>query len=71
MTNLTLHEVKRYSNRKLYSKTLGKYITLVDIYNLNDNNIKVVVTNHDNDKDVTAETLLKAEFFYQLAVVNS
>lgn len=57
--------IKRYSNRKLYSQQLAKYINLTELLQLyrDNNNLEVIDTNGDN---ITTKTLLSALYEVEL-----
>lgn len=51
-----MHKVTKYSNRKLYSTTLGKYITLDQLPEFGG----VIVTCKQTGNDLTGSVLLEA-----------
>jgi len=55
-------EIKRYSNRKLYSTDTKRYITLDKIADLIRNGYEVTVIDNDTEKDITAVTLTQIIF---------
>ena len=50
----------KYSNRKIYSKDTGKYVTLKDITEVVKDYQEVVVIEHSTGEDVTADVLAQA-----------
>jgi polyhydroxyalkanoate synthesis regulator protein len=53
-------EIVKYSNRKLYDKQVGRYITLTDMVNIVRAGIEFRVVDHKTRLDVTNEVLSNA-----------
>lgn len=57
--------IKRYANRKLYDTKNSKYVTILDIINLIEDNEEVTVIENNTQEDITnvvmAQVLLKLE----------
>lgn len=52
--------VSLYANRRLYSSIEARYITLADIIEYVEKDIKFTVIHFDTKKDITSQTLVKA-----------
>ena len=55
-----METIKRYSNRKLYSNSLSKYVNLDYIADLVRTETKFTVTDNATKKDITKKTLRQA-----------
>ena len=53
-------QITRYSNRKLYSKTDSRYLTLETLRDKIKAGVVVSVTEHDTGADITAKVLASA-----------
>lgn len=62
--------IKRYSNRKLYSTDSSKYVTLKDILQLAKSGVAFIVIDMKTRKDLTNETILKANYQEKLSEVQ-
>lgn len=63
--------IVKYANRKLYNTATSEYITLNDILGYKKKKLKFRVTSRVDRRDLTAETLVKATYYSNLAVVRS
>ena len=52
--------ILKYTNRKLYSKTNSRYVTLSNIYEMVKAGKDVEVLDNRTQADITADTLVKA-----------
>lgn len=52
-----MEKLIRYSNRKIYSKTLSKYVTLDYVADLVRTNQRFQVLKHETGEDITKKTL--------------
>lgn len=62
--------IKRYANRKLYSTDASKYVTLKDILQLAKSGVAFIVIDMKTRKDLTNETILKANYQEKLSEVQ-
>lgn len=53
------HQIYRYSNRKLYSRELSRFVTLQEVFSMAKLGTKIAVSDHTGN-DITAKTLNKA-----------
>ena len=53
-----MHQIVRYSNRKLYSKKIKKYVTLNDVKTFVDNNETISVLDNTTKTDITYSTMI-------------
>ena len=52
--------IRRYSNRKLYSVTFSRYITLPEIANLFNEGTGFIIRDNKTDEDLTVMYIVKA-----------
>lgn len=62
--------IKRYANRKLYSTGDKRYVTLKDILQLSKSGVSFIVIDMKTRKDLTNETILKANYQERLNEVQ-
>jgi polyhydroxyalkanoate synthesis regulator protein len=60
MTSSSIFQIMFYKNRKLYCKQSSAYVTLSDVYNMHRNNLVLSIVEHDTNKDITKEIIIKS-----------
>lgn len=56
--------IKRYKNRKLYCTNRSCYITLIDLMDWYNKDIKFTIVENESKRDITKSTIIKAIFEY-------
>lgn len=59
--------IKKYTNRKLYSTTLSKYVKLEYVLDLVKTNQKFSVIKNDTKTDITRETMMQSLALVELS----
>lgn len=57
-------EIVKYKNRKLYNKSTKEYIILRDVADLVRGGREIRVTHHEDNTDITDETIVTLTFLY-------